>query len=677
MDAAKLREFEAREEGGGHSFGGRRPDRGFGRDSRSGGGNRDRRDNRSGGNFGSGNRDRGGQGHGGQGAQAKGSYTRRDTGGERSDRPQQGGHGHGGHGHQRRFERPQPPAILDELEVSIIPTSVSVAALAQQIKSSARAYPIFDVAGVILQSPERYQIRISQKGAGRNNQQHGNRKPRHGEEAAKHEKHEKHEAAPAAEAKEEVKEKAPNPFYICRLDHTPWLTESQAVRHILEKHLDAYYTAETVATEAPKGNFTFVAVCGMSGTNLGPPNHHDYQNKLRAIHAARFSHTPFEAYRQRIKTVRDEALVKAWLDEQSSRVEYVSVKRPEDDRLKGKGEVEAHFRTHHMGEVIYRGSSVTLSKPEHVKNLSQEIGNAVRWTIDDQKRFPISMVNLMRMEFNRHGLHVFKLSNKDNVTYVGVARPRRIDLVNTPMAVGVRKIVDWLLVTPKATRQTFLHDFAGVTDESLKAAAHEATVVHPAAPAEAPAPAATEAAATEQVASEAPAEAVEASAPAEAPAADAAATTEAAPAVAQAPAAEARPQLTAEQMDALRNLRWLMYEGYVVELSNGTLFTPQPNSGGQNQQQNNGQQKKAAVVAQAAPVAAAAVQEAQAEEAPAASEPVAAEVVAEQAAPVEQHAAVPAVEAPETAVVIASVSPSESDSVEAEATRDEEVGALV
>ncbi|MEZ0298841.1 MAG: hypothetical protein ACAI35_20515 [Candidatus Methylacidiphilales bacterium] len=669
MDAAKLREFEAREEGGGHSFGGRRPDRdrgfGGGRDSR-GGGNRGSGNRSSGGNRqdgrGQGTRPAFGQSQGqGQAQPGKGTYTRRET----SDRPQQQQHQGGG---QRRFERPQPPAILEDIEVSVIPTSASVAALAQQIKSSARAYPIFDVAGVILQNSDRYQIRIAQKGAVTKGGQQFHRKPKHqgeGEQGAA-----KSETPAATEVKDEPKA-APAGFFICRLDHTPWLSEAQAVRHVLEKHGESFYTTETVAAEAPKGNFTFVAVCGMSGTNLGPPNHHDYQNKLRAIHATRFSHTPFESYRSRIKTVRDEALVKAWMEEQSSRVEYVSVKRPEDPRLKGKGEVEAHFRQYHLGEVIYRGASVTLTKPEHVKNVGQEIGQAVKWTVEDQKRFPISMVNLMRMEFNRHGLHVFKLSNKDNITYVGVARPRRIDLVNTPMAVGVRKIVDWLLVTPKATKQSFMHDFAGVTDDALKAAATNETNAPAKTAAAAPAPVqeapqaaeVTEVAQTEAVtetAEQAPVAETAVASTESAPVIETTATTEAPASEAPAAAApvEAKPQLTHDQVDALRNLRWLMYEGYVVELANGTLFTPQPNANGQQQGNNNNGQQQKKGNNQNKPAAAPA-QEAVASEAVQPGAVIASVAPSEDAAPV--------------ATAESSDSENESQVAETEVSRDEEV----
>ena len=78
------------------------------------------------------------------------------------------------------------------------------------------------------------------------------------------------------------------PLFVCALDDTPWTSEDEAVAHVLKNHFATFYQAERTATEPPKGVYTFVAQCGMSGVILGPPNYHDYQNQLRKLHAERF-----------------------------------------------------------------------------------------------------------------------------------------------------------------------------------------------------------------------------------------------------------------------------------------------------------------------------------------------------------------------------------------------------
>ena len=84
------------------------------------------------------------------------------------------------------------------------------------------------------------------------------------------------------------------PLFLCALDDSLWLSEDEAVAHVLEKHFATFYQTERTPTDPPKGTYTFVAQCGMSGAILGPPNYHDYQNQLRKLHAERYSRMPFE-----------------------------------------------------------------------------------------------------------------------------------------------------------------------------------------------------------------------------------------------------------------------------------------------------------------------------------------------------------------------------------------------
>ena len=108
-----------------------------------------------------------------------------------------------------------------------------------------------------------------------------------------------------------------NHCFVCALDDSPWTSEDEAVAHVLKNHFATFYQAERTATEPPKGVYTFVAQCGMSGVILGPPNYHDYQNQLRKLHAEKFSRMPFDMFKARVKIVKDEAVVKKWIEDQS------------------------------------------------------------------------------------------------------------------------------------------------------------------------------------------------------------------------------------------------------------------------------------------------------------------------------------------------------------------------
>ena len=58
------------------------------------------------------------------------------------------------------------------------------------------------------------------------------------------------------------------PLFGCNLDDTLWTSEAEAVAHALKKHFDTFYKAERTAASPPKGTYTFVAQCGMSGVIL-------------------------------------------------------------------------------------------------------------------------------------------------------------------------------------------------------------------------------------------------------------------------------------------------------------------------------------------------------------------------------------------------------------------------
>src|ERR1019366_3433079 len=55
-------------------------------------------------------------------------------------------------------DRRPPPLPLPELDLSLRPEDKGVESLARQIKMTGRAYPLFDIAQMILQKPERHPV---------------------------------------------------------------------------------------------------------------------------------------------------------------------------------------------------------------------------------------------------------------------------------------------------------------------------------------------------------------------------------------------------------------------------------------------------------------------------------------------------------------------------------------
>jgi hypothetical protein len=473
----------------GHS-GEDRPERGRGRGGDRG--DRGPRRDRPPGMGGGGPRGAGGGGGGGGGQQFRGNRP----GGPRPGGDQRGGGGQRGPRPDFRGGRPgerperREPLPLPEIEINFLPDDTAVDVLARQIRTTGRAYPLFDIAQLILQKPERQLVKFDTK---------------------------------------KKDGQVIQPLFLCALDDSLWLSEQEAVNHVLHKHFDTFYKAERTAIEPPKGVYTFVAQCGMSGAILGPPNYHDYQNQLHKLHQERFARMPFDMFKSRVKIVKDEAVVKKWIEDRSFRTEYDCLNVPEPKRLTSREEVEKHFREVHMGNIIKQVETYTVGGPASREFKSSGLQRAMRAAWEEQHRFPLKLATTLSQKLSSEGLQFFKVNK--TVTHVSVARPHYLDLEATPVSEGVRKIVEFINKNPKCTRRKLIQALAP-----------------------SPAPAAP-------------------AAPAAAPEAPAVNGDQPAQAAAPAPAPAAAPEPTPEQSALIGDLHWLVHQGHVIEFANGIVET--------------------------------------------------------------------------------------------------------
>ena len=334
---------------------------------------------------------------------------------ERDGRRPQGGDDTGARGQPQREPR-QQPAPLPEIEVTLNPEDKGVESLARQIKITGRAYPLFGIAQMILQKPERHSVVLS--------------------------------------VRKNADGKALQPLFVCALDDTPWLSEDEAVAHVLKNHFNTFYQAERTATEPPKGKYTFVAQCGMSGVILGPPNHHDYHSQLSKLHTERFSRIPFEVFKSRVKIVREEEVVKKWIDEQSWKTEYVCLNMPESLRLGSLEAVEKHFRENHKANMIKPVESCALGGNAARNLRCGDLVRLVRSVWEDQRRFPLQIATSLSQQFAALGLQFFKVNK--TITHVCVARPHYLDMEATPVSEGVKRIVEHINAHSRCSRRQLL-----------------------------------------------------------------------------------------------------------------------------------------------------------------------------------------------------------------------------
>ncbi len=433
--------------------------------------------------------------------------------------PSRGGQG----GDRRGPRRDAPPEPLVPIELEMRPDPAGVISLARQIKLSGRSYPLLEVASLVMQKPDRYEVTFSLQ-----------------------------------------RDKDGNPIqrlWVCSLDDSVWLSESEASRHTLKAHFDTFYQTDRQPCDPPKGTWTLVGM--FDDILLGPPNYHGYQEKLREVHAQRAPRLPFDLFKSKVRIVKDEASVKAWLESQSSRLQYTALNVPEATTLMSVAEVEAHFMRTHAANLIKEVDHYALRRGEGAPRLPEPLQRLLRVSLERERKFPIRTMTALSGAFAQAGLQFYKRDK--TVVQVCVARPRYLDLETISVSVGVKRIIDFIESHPGSTRKRLLETLAPA----------QAPAVLPAVPVSEPLPATASAPVVADVAPVAPTTEIPAT---EAPASEVAGdqTTAVVAPTPAAPPVETVSTPTGPshaQQSVLNDLHWLIHQGHVIEFANGVLET--------------------------------------------------------------------------------------------------------
>ena len=272
-------------------------------------------------------------------------------------------------------ERPERVAPPKGIKAEILPCKASLKQIADQIKKTARSYSVFEIAKLILSQRERYEISFTL---------------------------------------EEPKE---SELYFCSSNNSLWLSKKEAMNCLLgEETLLKYYDKESVEVEPPKGNYQSIGICGISGTTIGPPNHHSYQKEIINLHKSKFSNIDFESYKNKIKIENSEELVDEWKKSQSFQDQYsIKGEIPNDDKiiLKNREDAESHFLKNYSEKLIDSGESFIVPGNIEGKMLSQGLLSLIKNASIHAKKHPASLVNPICTILGNEGLKFFKKGKKD------------------------------------------------------------------------------------------------------------------------------------------------------------------------------------------------------------------------------------------------------------------------
>jgi hypothetical protein len=293
------------------------------------------------------------------------------------------------------------------VKVEFLPEPAAVAAIAKQIRSSHRAFPLFGTGRLFLERPERHRTRITS-----------------------------------------MKEGAA----LFQVGDGPILFDRAAVERDAFRQLRTKYYQENVEQgEAPKGNFTKVAKLRGSGLLLGPTNYHSYQPTLRRIYEERYSRRmDFAEFQQReIEIVSDEQTVNQWKEQARNLVTWTTTQEAEPKTFKTLADVEAHFRQHYFNQELRTGSTLEANGAVARASGDRAMNAAIRAATERERGFPVGIVNAMRPILTDAGLHFFK--HRKRVVYVSTVRPLRHP-AGQPAKENVLAVLAAIESMPRCTR---------------------------------------------------------------------------------------------------------------------------------------------------------------------------------------------------------------------------------
>src|SRR5438874_9748544 len=229
-----------------------------------------------------------------------------------------------------------------------------------------------------------------------------------------------------------------------------------------------FYQVNVVESDPIKGSFSNVARCRLSGTLLGPTNHHAYQPQLRGLYEQRFSRRmSFADYQRQIEIVNDAALIESWKEEARKMVTYTTSHEEAPLTFSSATEAERHFRAHYLTGLIKGQEEATiggvLSRHSPDRVLNQAVEDA--WV--RETRSPSGMMQELAGRFRHNGLHVFR--HRRGMLFVSPIRTRAFVYEHSGVSPTVNAILEALAGTAVIHRKQLFEKLIGdVTAEDAE-----------------------------------------------------------------------------------------------------------------------------------------------------------------------------------------------------------------
>jgi hypothetical protein len=316
-----------------------------------------------------------------------------------------------------------------EITTRFLPCSRVFENVAAQIKSASVAYSVFVLARLFLEKPERYEVRLTAK--------------------------------------------AGSPLYQLGEKGAVSLNREFLERNAFQFVHEDFYKIDITHTDAIKGNFSNVARCRLSGTLLGPTNHHNYQPQLRTLYEQRFSRRmSFADYQRQIEIVSDPVLIERWKEQARTVTTFKVLNGESSSTLSSAAEAERHFRSNYLPGLVRSVDEVTISGVVSRRLPDRALNRALEDAWTDETRSPSNMMQELAGRFRQAGLNVFR--HRRGMLFVSPIRVRPFVHAQAEVSPSVNAILEILAGAPGTNRkelfEKLIADVASEQAESRKLA---------------------------------------------------------------------------------------------------------------------------------------------------------------------------------------------------------------
>jgi len=328
-------------------------------------------------------------------------------------------------GQDRQVSAPiAPPPII----VRFLPHPLALENVVAQIKENSVAYSLFALARLFLEKPARYDVRLT---------------------------------APAELPLLQVGE-----------DGAVSVDRQFLERNAFRLAQSDFYKIDITQSEPIKGNFSNVARCKLSGTLLGPTNHHDYQKRLRSLYEQRFSRRMnFADYQRQIEILTDPQLVERWKEDARKLTTFTTLREDTPATFASAGEAERHFRESYLPGLIRSTQELTIDGVASRSLSDRVLHRLIEGEWASATRSPSGMMQELGAQFRQAGLYVFR--HRRGMLFVSPIRVRAF-IAGTAMSPSIKAIMESVSSAPgigrKELADKLIVDLAGEEAERAKLA---------------------------------------------------------------------------------------------------------------------------------------------------------------------------------------------------------------